>query len=67
MKKSFNSYREQLADALTPKPATPHANVVVLTDIQFKPSRAALVRAEEVRQRVRTEMAELRSGSSRSK
>jgi hypothetical protein len=62
MNKSFNSYRELLADALTPKPAERRADIVVLTDIQFKPSRIALDRAEEVRQRVRAEMADSPSG-----
>jgi hypothetical protein len=61
-RKLFNSYRELLADALTPKPAGPRADIVVLTDIQFKPSQAALVHAEEVRQRVRAEMADSQSG-----
>jgi hypothetical protein len=52
------SYRELVADALSPKPLNGNAGVLIVTDLQFKPSRAALQKADEVRQRIRTEMAE---------
>jgi hypothetical protein len=59
MSKVFNSYRELLADALSPKPSERNADILVVTDIQFQPSEASLRRAEEVRKRVRADMAEL--------
>jgi hypothetical protein len=59
MNKVFNSYRELLADALSPKPSERNADVLVVTDTQFQPSEASLRRAEEVRKRVRADMAEL--------
>jgi hypothetical protein len=59
MSKVFNSYRELLADALSPKPPERNADILVVTDIQFQPSEASLRRAEEVRKRVRADMAEL--------
>jgi hypothetical protein len=59
MTKVFNSYRELLADALSPKPSERNADILVVTDIQFQPSEASLRRAEEVRKRVRADMAEL--------
>jgi hypothetical protein len=59
MTKVFNSYRELLADALSPKPSERNADVLVVTDTQFQPSEASLRRAEEVRKRVRADMAEL--------
>jgi len=55
----FNSYRELLADALSPKPTERNADILVVTDIQFEPSEASLRRADEVRKRVRADMAEL--------
>jgi hypothetical protein len=58
MSKSFFSYRELVADALSPKPLDGHADVLIVTDLQFKPSRAALEKADAVRQRIRSEMAE---------
>ena len=57
--KVFNSYRELLADALSPKPSDRNADILVVTDIQFQPSEASLRRADEVRKRVRADMAEL--------
>jgi hypothetical protein len=59
MRKVFNSYRELLADALSPKPSERNADILVVTDIQFQPSEASLRRADEVRKRVRADMAEL--------
>jgi hypothetical protein len=59
MSKVFNSYRELLADALSPKQPQRNADIVVVTDIQFQPSEASLRRADEVRRRVRADMAEL--------
>jgi hypothetical protein len=59
MTKVFNSYRELLADALSPKPSDRNADILVVTDIQFQPSEASLRRADEVRKRVRADMAEL--------
>jgi hypothetical protein len=59
MTKVFNSYRELLADALSSKPAERNADVVVVTNIQFQPSEASLRRADEVRKRVRADIAEL--------
>jgi|GEM_PF-5979778 hypothetical protein len=56
MSKVFDSHRELLADALSPKPSERHGDVLVVTDIQFQPSAASLRRAEEVRQRVRAHM-----------
>lgn len=58
MSKVFSSYRELLADALSPRPTERHADVLVVTKLQFKPSEAAVRRAEEVRQRVRSDMAQ---------
>jgi len=40
--KVFNSYRELLADALSPKQPKRNADIVVVTDIQFQPSEASL-------------------------
>jgi hypothetical protein len=57
MTKVFNSYREPLADALSPKPSERNADILVVTDIQFQPVRP-LRRADEVRKRVRADMAE---------
>ena len=48
MTKVFNSYRELLADALSPKPPHRNADVLVITNSQFQPSEASLRRAEEV-------------------
>jgi predicted acylesterase/phospholipase RssA len=59
MNKVFHSYRELLADALSPKQPKRNADIVVVTDIQFQPSEASLRRADEVRRRVRADMAEL--------
>jgi hypothetical protein len=59
MSKVFNSYRELLADALSPKPSDRNADILVVTNIQFQPSEASLRRADEVRKRVRADMAEL--------
>ena len=58
MSKVFDSYRELLADALSPKPAGRNADVLFVTNLRFEPSEAALQRAEEVRKRVRSDMAE---------
>ncbi len=55
MSKVFNSYRELLADALSPKLPKRNADIVVVTDSQFQPSEASLRRADEVRRRVRRE------------
>ena len=52
MTKVFNSYRELLADALSPKPPHRNADVLVITNSQFQPSEASLRRAEEVRKKV---------------
>ncbi len=59
MTRVFDSYRELLADALSPKPATRNADLLVVTDIQFQPSAASLRRADEVRRRVRADRATL--------
>jgi hypothetical protein len=56
--KVFDSYRELLAEALSPKPLTRHADVVIVKEIQFKPSVNSLRRADEVRRRVRADMAQ---------
>jgi hypothetical protein len=64
MSKVFNSHRELLADALSPKPSGRNADVLVVTDIQFQPSTASLRRADEVRRRVRADMAELTAAKS---
>ncbi|HLZ97919.1 MAG TPA: hypothetical protein VKP66_08195 [Steroidobacteraceae bacterium] len=58
----FNSYRELLADALSPKQPKRNADIVIVTDTQFQPSEASLRRADEVRRRVRADMAELAAG-----
>lgn len=58
MSKNFLSYRELVADALSPKPLNGNGGLLVVTNLQFKPSRAALQKADEVRQRIRSEMAE---------
>jgi len=47
MTKVFNSYRELLADALSPKPSDRNADILVVTDIQFQPSEASLRRDHE--------------------
>jgi hypothetical protein len=57
MTRVFDSYRELLADALSPKPAERNADVLIVTDIQFQPSAASLRRADEVRRRVRADRA----------
>jgi hypothetical protein len=62
MNKVFDSYRELLADALSPKQPKRNADIVVVTDTQFHPSEASLRRADEVRRRVRADMAELAAG-----
>jgi hypothetical protein len=62
MTKVFNSYRELLADALSPKPSERNADILVVTDTQFQPSEASLRRADEVRKRVRADMAGLTAG-----
>ncbi len=62
MSKVFNSYRELLADALSPKPSPRHADILVVTNTQFQPSEASLRRADEVRKRVRADMADLTAG-----
>jgi hypothetical protein len=62
MNKVFNSYRELLADALSPKQPRRNADILVVTDTQFQPSEASLRRADEVRRRVRADMAELAAG-----
>jgi hypothetical protein len=43
---------------LSPKPLDGSGGVLIVTDLQFKPSHAALQKADEVRQCIRTEMAE---------
>jgi hypothetical protein len=62
MTKVFDSYRELLADALSPKPSERNADILVVTDTQFQPSEASLRRADEVRKRVRADMAGLTAG-----
>jgi len=62
MNKVFNSYRELLADALSPKQPQRNADILVITNTQFQPSEASLRRADEVRRRVRADMAELAAG-----
>jgi hypothetical protein len=57
MTRVFDSYRELLADALSPKPAERNADVLIVTDIRFQPSAASLRRADEVRRRVRADRA----------
>jgi hypothetical protein len=56
MNKVFNSYRELLAEALSPKQPKRNADIVVVTNSQFQPSEASLRRADEVRRRVRADM-----------
>jgi hypothetical protein len=58
MTKVFNSYRELLADALSPKPWERNADILVVTSAQFQPSEASLRRADEVRRRVRADRGE---------
>jgi hypothetical protein len=55
MTKVFNSYRELLADALSPKPLERNADILVVTNTQFQPSEASLRRADEVRKRLRAD------------
>jgi hypothetical protein len=62
--KVFNSYRELLADALSPKPAERNAGILVVTNTQFQPSEASLRRADDVRQRVHADKAESTSDKS---
>jgi hypothetical protein len=52
MTKVFNTYRELLADALSPKPPQRNADILVITNSQFQPSEASLRRADEVRRKV---------------
>ena len=59
MNKVFDSYRELLADALSPKQPQQNADILVVTNTQFQPSEASLRRADEVRRRVRAHKAEL--------
>jgi hypothetical protein len=59
MTKVFNSYRELLADALSPKPSERNADILVVTNTQFQPSEASLRRADEVRKRIRADKAAL--------
>jgi len=56
MSKNFFSYRELVADALSPKPLNDNGDGLIVTDLQFKPSRAALQKADAVRQRIRSGM-----------
>lgn len=58
MSKVFNSYRELLTDALSPKPAELNSDVLFVTSIRFKPSEAVLQRAAEVRKRIRSGIAQ---------
>ncbi len=58
MSKVFNSYRELLADALSPKPSERNADILVVTNTQFQPSESSLRRADEVRKRVRADQGE---------
>ncbi len=57
MTKVFNSYRELVADALSPKPPERNADVLVITNSQFQPSEASLRRADEVRKKIRADKA----------
>lgn len=56
MSKNSMSYRKLVADALTPKPLNRNADVLIVTNLQFEPSLAALQRADEDRRRIRAEM-----------
>ena len=56
MSKNSRSYRKLVADALSPKPSDRNADVLIVTNLQFEPSLAALQKADEVRRRVRAEM-----------
>ncbi len=51
------SYRKLVADALSPKPSDRNADVLIVTNLQFEPSRASRQEADEVRRRIRFEMA----------
>jgi hypothetical protein len=56
MKRTFNTWRELMADALSAhkRPVEGH---LIVTNLQFTPSAEALARAEAVRQRVRANLA----------
>jgi hypothetical protein len=56
MSKNSRSYRKLVADALSPKPSDRNADVLIVTNLQFEPSLAALQKADEVRRRIRAEM-----------
>jgi hypothetical protein len=59
MSKNFTSYRELVADALSPKPVhSGNGEVSIATNLQFKPSLKSLQKANEVRLRLRNAMAE---------
>lgn len=65
MSKQFSSYRELVADALSPKPVDAHSGVLVLKNLQFQPSRAALDKADALRKKLRAERLELKAANDR--
>jgi len=56
MSKSSMSYRKLVADALSPKPSNRNADVLIVTNLQFEPSLAALQKVDEDRRRIRAEI-----------
>jgi len=56
MSKSSMSYRKLVADALSPKPSNLNADVLIVTNLQFEPSLAALQKVDEDRPRIRAEI-----------
>lgn len=57
MSKTVRSYREMLAHELSRKP-NGNTGILVVSDLQFTPSRAAVQKADAVRRRLRPKMAE---------
>jgi hypothetical protein len=58
MSKAVRTYREMLAHELSRKPNGHAAGVLVVSDLQFTPSRAAVQKADEVRRRLRAKLPE---------
>jgi hypothetical protein len=56
MSKNSMSYRKLVADALSPKPSNRNADVLIVTNLQFEPSLAALQKVDEDRRRIRAEI-----------
>jgi len=56
MSKNSMSYRKLVADALSPKPSNRNADVLIVTNLQFEPSLAALQKVDEDRRRIHAEI-----------